>query len=191
MSPLDERTERLIVRRLDGELSAEEEHELNKLLIRSPESRQLLESYLEQDRLAGEVLAEEVGSPAPPEPDLVTVGATPLRPPRERQSWLASSVGGVMVACLALFAVLWRPGFLPVRPAAENGMHVAGPAAMALPITAGEEFQRLPAHLELPQTQEQELTRRFIGVYDEDKDRYYILEVRRVCTSTRLVSGGI
>jgi len=191
VSPLDERTERLIVRKLDGELSAEEEHELNKLLIRSPESRQLLESYLEQDRLAGEVLAEEVGSSVPPELDLVMAGAAPLRPPRQRQSWVASSVGGVMVACLALFAVLWQPGMLSVPPAGDNGIHVAGSSAMALPITTGEEFQRLPAYLELPQTQEQELTRRFIGVYDEDQDRYYILEVRRVCTSTRLVSGGI
>ena len=190
MSPLDERTERLIVRQLDGELSAEEQHELNKLLIRSPEARQLLESYLEQDRLAGEVLAEEIGSPAPPELGLLTGGATPLGASGQRRSWLPSSVGGLMVACLALFAVLWRPGILPVRPAADNGMHMAGPAAMALPITTGEEFQRLLAYLELPQTQEQELTRRFIGVYDEVKDRYYILEVRRVCTSTRLVSGG-
>ena len=190
MSGIDERGERLVVRKLDGELSSEEEHELNKLLIRSPELRQLLESYLEQDRLAAEVLAEEVGSSAPPDLESVTAGRGSRGPLRRRTSWAAGSVGGLLVACLALFAVLWQPGIVPVQPAGENGINMAGSPAMAWPVGTGEQFQRLPEYLELPQTQEQELARRFIGVYDEQTDRYYILEVRRVCTNTQLVSGG-
>ena len=190
MSGIDERGERLVVRKLDGELSSEEEHELNKLLIRSPELRQLLESYLEQDRLAAEVLAEEVGSFAPPDLESVTAGRGPRDPLRRRTSWAAGSVGGLLVACLALFAVLWQPGIVPVQPTGENGINMAGSPAMAWPVGTGEQFQRLPEYLELPQTQEQELARRFIGVYDEQTDRYYILEVRRVCTNTQLVSGG-
>ena len=42
---IDERTELLINRRLDGELGEDEALELNKRLIRSPEARRLLEEY--------------------------------------------------------------------------------------------------------------------------------------------------
>lgn len=191
MRSVDEQTERLIIRKLDGELSLVEEHELNKVLIRSPEARTLLETYSEQDRLMGELVSEEVGSCAPPDLALVTAGAGPLSPRRHAKSWAASSAAGLMVACLALFAVLWRPAMLPVGPNGEEGAHVAGPPSLSLPVRGGDRFQRLPEYLELPQTEKQELDRQFIGVYDEKTGQLYILEVRRVSTSRRLVSEGI
>jgi hypothetical protein len=191
MRSVDEQTERLIIRKLDGELSLVEEHELNKVLIRSPEARTLLESYSEQDRLTRELVSEEVGSCAPPDLALVTAGAGPLSPRRHAKSWAASSAAGLMVACLALFAVLWRPAMLPIGPNGEEEARVAGPSSLGLPVRGGDRFQRLPKYLELPQTEEQELDRQFIGVYDEETGQMYILEVRRVSTSRRLVSEGI
>jgi len=53
---LDERTERLINRRLDGEITEEESLELDKQLIRSPEARAYLEDLQRQDVLAGQAL---------------------------------------------------------------------------------------------------------------------------------------
>jgi anti-sigma factor RsiW len=188
MGLVNETTERLIVRKLDGELSAAEEHEFNKVLIRSPDGRRLLEEYLEQDRLAAEVLAEEVGHSPPGLREEVAAGLGPPPNPRRTASWWRSSVGGLMVACLALFAVLWRPALLPIPGRGKSGMNLAGSAAAALPVATGEEFRQLPEGLQVPQTQERVLDRRLIGVYDQQTDRYYVLEVRRVTTSTRMVS---
>jgi len=53
---IDERTEQLVTRKLDGELTGAESHELNKLLIRSPQARALMEEYERADALAGEAL---------------------------------------------------------------------------------------------------------------------------------------
>jgi hypothetical protein len=189
MHSVDEQTERLIIRKLDGELSLEEEHELNKVLIRSPEARALLDSYAEQDRLAAELVSEEVGSCAPPDLALVTAGAGALPPRRPAKSWAAGSAAGLMVACLALFAVLWRPATLPIGPNGEHGARMAGPSSLGLPF-AGDRVEKLPKYLELPQTERQQLDRQFIGVYDEKSGKMYLLEVRRVSTSRWLVAEG-
>ncbi len=52
MSRVDQRTERLIVRRLDGELSEDERAELDRTLLRCPEARALLEEYQRIDGAA-------------------------------------------------------------------------------------------------------------------------------------------
>jgi len=66
---IDERTEHLISRKLDGELSEDEALELNKLLIRDPEARGLMEDYARMDRQVGEavraVLWSATGGAAP------------------------------------------------------------------------------------------------------------------------------
>jgi hypothetical protein len=191
MRSVDEQTERLIIRKLDGELSLAEEHELNKVLIRSPEARALLDSYAAQDRLAAELVSEEVGSCAPPDLALVTAGAAPLSPRRPAKSWAAGSAAGLLVACLALFAVLWRPAALPIGPNGEHGARTAGPSSLGLPFSGGDRVEKLPKYLELPQTERQQLDRQFIGVYDEKTGEMYLLEVRRVSTSRWLVADGI
>src|SRR5689334_19423082 len=53
---IDERTEQLINRRLDGELLPGEQLELDKCLIRCPEARAMLEDYQCFDVLARESL---------------------------------------------------------------------------------------------------------------------------------------
>lgn len=56
-----ENIERLIVRKLDGELSEDEELELNRELIRDPEARRLMEEYARIDGLAAAALSEALG----------------------------------------------------------------------------------------------------------------------------------
>ena len=61
MTHVNENIERLIVRRLDGALSEDEELELNRELIRNPEAHRLLEDYRHIDALAGAALANALG----------------------------------------------------------------------------------------------------------------------------------
>jgi hypothetical protein len=56
MAHVNERIERMISRQLDGELSAEEELELNQELIHSPAARGLMEEYEKNDLMARMVL---------------------------------------------------------------------------------------------------------------------------------------
>lgn len=66
LEPLDERTETLITRRLDGELTGEDESlELDKQLIRSPAARQAFEDSRRIDELAGEMLRGLLGGVTP------------------------------------------------------------------------------------------------------------------------------
>ncbi len=191
MTEFDEQIERLIVRKLDGELSLEEEHELNKVLIRSPEAHQLLDDYARQDELVASVMKAEIGSAAPPDLSVVTAGAAPLAQPHRYRSWTATSIGGLLVACLALFAVLMEPALRNSPPAADNGAKLGGIAIPVLPVsqTRGDRFEVLPAYMEFPQTEEDSMDRQFVVVHNEKTGQYYVLEVRREQTTTRLMTG--
>ncbi|MCH7597054.1 MAG: hypothetical protein IID35_10895, partial [Planctomycetes bacterium] len=52
MSNIDENLERLIVRSLDGDLSEDEQLDLDRELIRNPDALRLMEEYGSIDRLA-------------------------------------------------------------------------------------------------------------------------------------------
>ena len=56
MANVDEHIERLISRQLDGELSADQELELNQALIGSSAARALMEEYEKNDLAARMVL---------------------------------------------------------------------------------------------------------------------------------------
>lgn len=192
MNEIDERIERLIVRKLDGELSLEEEHELNKVLIRSTEMRQLLDDYARQDRLVTAVMRDRVGSAAPPELSVVTGGAAEMEPARRRpRAWSTTSVGGLMVACLALFALLMEPAFRSAAGPEHSNARLGGtPVGASLgPGAGGDRFEVLPAYLEWPQVQRETMDRRFIAIRDEKTGRYFVLELRREQTTITLLTG--
>ena len=56
MAHVDNDIERLIVRSLDGELSEDEQLQLNRELIRNPKAQRLMEQYKQIDELAGAAL---------------------------------------------------------------------------------------------------------------------------------------
>jgi anti-sigma factor RsiW len=58
MSGVSEHFERLICRRIDGELSDEDRLALDRELLRNPAARDLLDRYSAADEIAGEVLHE-------------------------------------------------------------------------------------------------------------------------------------
>ncbi|HEY3242682.1 MAG TPA: hypothetical protein VGM03_04950 [Phycisphaerae bacterium] len=56
--------ERLIVRKLDGELSADEQLALDRAVLRDPEARRMLEDYQQIDALAAQILDERLSGAA-------------------------------------------------------------------------------------------------------------------------------
>jgi len=93
----DDRFERLISRRLDDALSAEEELELNRALIRSPEQRCILGQSERVDVLAGEVLRERIyGAPDAIDFDAITLNRAHIAS-AGRYWWI---VPAVVAACI-------------------------------------------------------------------------------------------
>ena len=161
---IDERTERLINRRLDGELSEAESLELDKRLIRSPEARQLFETYARNDLLAGEALRACTQTP-PPTRQQVSC--------RRWFRWSIAPVGlGVAAAVLAI-SFAHRPAGTnlasdpPPRPAAPITTLVATPQAAdaELPLIEG------------PREETHQLYRNVLGIYDQETQSVYVLEL--------------
>ncbi len=85
MTRSDDHLERLINRKLDGELTEDESLELDKCLIRDPAARQSLEESERIDRLTAALL-EEVCAVQ----DEVLLPATSRTVARRRMSWFGA-----------------------------------------------------------------------------------------------------
>ncbi len=111
MSAVNKDIERLIVRSLDGALSADEELELNREILRNPQAHRLLEDYRRIDEFSSAVLDRVV-----PAKETVVVPATsdrrrePRRAGRSHPVWWL--LPGAMAAALAA-AVVYGPGVIP------------------------------------------------------------------------------
>lgn len=108
MSRVNERIERLIVRRLDGELTADEQLELDRELMRSPEARDLLDSYQQIDEAASAALVEAVGTDNELSVALADLPATvPARSTRHGRAWWA--LPAAVAAAVSVLVVLYTP----------------------------------------------------------------------------------
>lgn len=110
MSPqIDPQIERLIVRRLDGELTPDEQLELDRVLLKDPAARDLLEAYGRIDRAAGDALAlafeESTEVVTPP----VVRLADQRQPRRLGYSKLWWSLPAAIAAAIALMVLLTDP----------------------------------------------------------------------------------
>ena len=119
MAPVSKKIERLIVRKLDGELTDGESLVLDRELLRHPEARAMLEDYTRIDALAGAVIATSVDHAAvhptnvPTDDDAVQRGTgvhtTRPAPHPHRWMWYASAAA----ACLALILHWTTPWLSP------------------------------------------------------------------------------
>jgi len=122
MSQIDRRIERLIIRRLDGELTDEERLELDRVLLASPEMRRLLEQYERIDAASAAALEAVVGDAA--DDRVAFVPATGGRRRYSRAWW---ALPAAAAAALALIAVLVpRPPSDPGAVITERGESPAG-----------------------------------------------------------------
>ncbi len=166
---IDERTEQLINRRLDHELSEEEALELNKRLIRSPEARALLEEYERTDGLARETLRTwslQAGVSG------AERAAAEISTPHSRLSRIGVGVRAA-AAALLLVTMAGAPSFWKAAPPQPRGRQTDAVANLLLPAPAP------PASpvVEGPRHETHQLHRDVIGVWDEETQSIYLLEM--------------
>ncbi len=104
MIPVDDRVERLIVRSLDGEITEEEQLELNRELLRSPEAQELLEDYKSTDAIAAESLKSVIPNRSSFSPVLLLPRAT-VDSHCRRNRWM---VFASAVAASLSFLLYWQ-----------------------------------------------------------------------------------
>ncbi len=173
--------ERLISRRLDGELTEDEDLELDREFIRNPKAHRLMEEFRKMNELAGAALSQVIG-------DRVTALDTPSSPGRHETKrrlrhrpwrWL---IPGAIAAALAAL-VIPRPELGRVEPPVAT---TSEPLMSHQPLTAqpqpgprGDLFR----NVHLPTTR-RDAGRDIFGVVGDDGNIYWI-EVDRVRTIRR------
>jgi hypothetical protein len=191
MSELEERIERLIVRKLDGMLTEDEELELDRILIRSPEARRVYEDYRRIDDLASQSLASLF-----PESGKAGIGGMPgiphsMKGPSGRarsyrRVWWALT--GLAAACLAALLYLSPSDQGPAEPVVRSRWNNPGAD------NRGGSVGKLKNGFEKPSpvvpvgfpggVTDRFVDREWIGVRGDDGNIYW-LEVTRTRTLTR------
>jgi anti-sigma factor RsiW len=186
MSNVSEQLERLIVRRLDGELSPEEELELDRELIRDPAARELYERYAALDAMAARVLGR-VATPRVPDAALAAPASAAASASREhvRAWWMIA--GSAIAAGLAIIVLLKTP-LTPtatqepkaVTNRAEDAWSptVAAPIPVLAPSGKDVGVWRVPANAVPPQV-DRAVKRNLIVVPGGDGS-YYLLNLEQV-----------
>lgn len=180
--------ERLISRRLDGELTEDEDLELDRELLRNPQAHRLMEEVRQMNELAGAALSQVIG-------DRVTALDTPSSPgrhetrrPLRHRPWRWLIPGAIAAALAAL--VIPRPELgrvePPVATTSEPLMSHQPLAAQPHPLMAQPQpGQRsdLFRNVHLPTTR-RDAGRDIFGVIGDDGNIYWI-EVDRIRTIRR------
>jgi len=177
--------ERLIVRKLDGEISEDEELRLNRELIRDPEARRLMEEYERIDRLAAAALDEAFGG------QTFSAPATPIRAPQRSSAgrgyhrgwWLVP--GAVAAALLAVMVARFSPSVSD-----ENQLaHRRPPQSRRIPEFGQGHPGGLQQNVNMGRDSvKRDTGREVIGVIGDDGNIYWI-EIDRTRTFKRPSSG--
>lgn len=170
---MNDRTEQLITRRLDGEITEEESLELDKRLIRSPEARAYMEEQARIDMLASEVVREACvpdrsGANAGDHNGLP--GESPPNGNRRRYLRpIAAVAAAIAVALLVILLPSERPtptGTTPLAAQVDQGStEPAGKPVIAVPVDNSWSG--------LPNAGRHEV----LGVYDDATQSLYLLEM--------------
>lgn len=185
---IDERTEHLITRRLDGELAEGESLELDKQLIRSTEAREAFEETQRIEALAAATLHTLLHDKAPSIKPADRLPARPGGVPWTRRL-LDGLIGVAAAVLLILIGSSLLPGTAPQdRPGAEQprGLQLAdqlpsppgpGPAPQYREYRVADP----PAAADLiagPRWQHERIDREVIGVVDPETQSVYLLELQ-------------
>ncbi len=189
MTRSDDLLERLISRKLDGELTRDESLELDKCLIRDPAARQSLEESQRIDHLT-EALLDEVCAVR----DEVLLPASGQIVARRRMRWFGA-IPAAAAACVALF-FMW-PMFSSSPKSADpivkwddtEWLLTENDPQTALPDpTPLESGARLASYSDRPAKlrplREHGTRLDYYGVLDPETQKLYLLEVKHQ-TSTR------
>jgi hypothetical protein len=149
---IDERTERLICRLLDGEITADERAELADVLARDAVARALLKDYSEIDAKAADALRHDLSR-----------AVTAVAPRGRRGLWLATAGGLVAAAAVFVFSFLpdlWTGGFWPGGGGVPMGAKDSGDAV----VRGGNGFdqQSTPGFPGLSQARRGQMAQQFV-----------------------------
>jgi hypothetical protein len=179
---MDDRITRLIVGKLDGELTPAEEHEVNQVLLHSAEARRMLSDFQEIDRLVLQVLGPVVEGRRP------AVG-----PPREVRSGRRLVLWGGTIGTLAAAAtiaivvgLLWNV----IQPGKSGPTQKSAPVGISGRSYNQPDYQ-LFTGTDLPNRGERKVDRDCIGVFDEAQGTLYIMELNRTRTVRIPVAGDL
>jgi len=175
---LDERTEQLINRKLDGELTEAESLELGKRLIRSPEAQALLDQQQRIDALAADSLQAALSEP---ERASAWSGDAAARRPRRQTLWryLQRGIAVAAVIVLAVLAATIPSGWLssksapPARVTAQRDSGALQQADLSAP---GQDLDVPLASYDSPHPSQRRRTH-LLGVFDEETQSLYLLEM--------------
>ena len=194
MSNIDENLERLIVRSLDGDLSEDEQLNLDRELIRNPDALRLMEEYGSIDSLAvasleALVCNDDFHVEAPSE-----IGAQREPRGRNHRGWMLVS-GAIAAALLAI--VIPRPASLPLEKREAIVQKAAPTTPRDFPEARDLQNQGMMhsvANGVLRPSVQRRTGRDLIGVIGDDGNLYWI-EVERTRTvrfpqRRRLEGGG-
>jgi anti-sigma factor RsiW len=189
---MDERLERLINRRLDGELTDAEQVELDRWLLRDPAARQCLGEYERIDAWSKEALAE-VLTPGTGRQSVSTSHGRDVRRHASSLRWLSWTV--VAAAAVLAFAVLVPPATTPVPNAGSPAVHGPGLArpvsAMPVDFTLAPDqmaFPARPASMGIPTERMRYRAVDVLGIYDPQKQEILLLEWDRKKAAAKRVS---
>ncbi len=185
MTRPDDNLERLISRKLDGELTEDDSLELDKCLIRDPAARQSLEESERIDHLTAALL-EEVCSVK----DEILLPATGRTVARRRMRWFGAFPAAA-AACIALF-FMW-PTFSP--PPSGSNDNRAGTGIALAPVESdptelpSDSSPILAGYAEKPTglrpLREHGTRLNYYGVLDPETQKLYLLEVKHQTSTQR------
>ncbi len=174
---VDERVERLISRRLDGEISSAESAELDRALAADPAARALFDDYREGDRLATAALREDVG-------------ASRHAPSYSRfRDWRFAVAGAVLTAA-AVVALSFLSVFRPTGPRVAENNRRFPPRVTDQQVPRMEspfvEYRNVDFR---PRQRLGDVRRELIGIRGDDPNTIYVIERRTQSTRIVPVSG--
>jgi hypothetical protein len=186
MDPQEKDIEILISRHLDGELGEDEELELNRRLIRSPEARRLLEECQSVDALADAALEQAVPrKDASYDLNELTGRGGERHVRRYHRGWWL--VPGAIAAALLAVAVnqVTLPGDYGPRVAEKGRVQVAPGQTVPLQVEDHGGVMRNAGMNATPRRQiKRDIARDVYGIMGDD-GRIYWIEVDRVRTIKR------
>jgi hypothetical protein len=188
---VDERTEQLITRRLDGELADGESLELDKALIRAPEVREALEQSQRIDSLASETLMALLGGPDPDA--LKSAARVQVKARGDWRRFVHYAVGAAAAVLLVMAGAPWllvsrnasTPFVVPARPR-ETATVVSAPPAI---FVSDENPQEAAIARLIPGARErrERINQDVIGVMDPETQSVYLLELQTARDTVRRV----
>lgn len=171
MRQIDQTMQRRIMRFLDGELPAEEREQLERDLLKDPAARQWMDEVARVDAdSAGALQAMVAGTSAPR---------------ASRWGFAAAAVAAGLVALLAIGFAVRQAGMptedgSPVAQVQQDPPDSDDPAAeLQPPADAVYHHDGWSADADPPEVGDRRVNRRFMGVYDEQQQKIYLLQVDR------------